>query len=213
MLSLHSNAIEIPSIKTVYISHLHGDHTFGLPFLILSAFYAHWRHGRVSSYTLVGPKGLEEAAEDLVVRAFTAGHPCLEWMRQFCAFVEIDDPSEPLLLEGYHASVFRLDHLVPTFGFALADREGNVEFAYVADTKWCAAIRCVLEDHPRLVLVDLNGQDDDPFPVHLSMRDLREKALPITGENTTYYGTHLRNVFQSATPCIRCAKPGMVIEV
>jgi ribonuclease BN (tRNA processing enzyme) len=33
MLSLHKHAIEISSIKTVYISHLHGDHTFGLPFL------------------------------------------------------------------------------------------------------------------------------------------------------------------------------------
>jgi phosphoribosyl 1,2-cyclic phosphodiesterase len=213
MLSLHKNAIEISSIKTVYISHLHGDHTFGLPFLLLSAFFAHWRDGQVSSYTIVGPEGLEKAAEDLVVSAFTAGHPCLGWMKQFCAFVEIDVLSEPVLLKGYHTSVFRLDHFSPTFGFSLANREGNVEFAYVADTKWCAAIRRVLEDQPRLVLVDLNGQDNDPIPVHLSRRDLREKALPITGENTTYYGTHLKKEFQSAIPCIKCAKPGMVIEV
>jgi hypothetical protein len=213
MLSLHRHAIEISSIKTIYISHLHGDHTFGLPFLLLSAFYAHWREDQVPSYTIVGPEGLAKATEDLVVSAFTADHPCLGWMKEFCAFVEIDDSSEPVLLKGYHTSVFRLDHFIPTFGFSLANQEGNVEFAYVADTKWCAAIRRVLFDQPRLVLVDLNGQDDDPFPVHLSMRDVREKALPITGENTTYYGTHLKNEFQSVIPCIECAKPGMVIEI
>jgi hypothetical protein len=213
MLSLHKHAIEISSIKTVYISHLHGDHTFGLPFLLLSAFFAHVQDGRVSSYTIVGPHGLEKAAKGLVVSAFTARHPCLGWMKQFCAFVEIGVSSEPVLLKGYHTSVFQLDHLRPTLGFSLTNRAGTVEFAYIADTRWCTAIRHVIQNQPRFVLVDLNGQENDPFPVHLSMRDLCEKALPITGENTTYYGTHLKREFQSAIPCVKCAKPGLVIEV
>jgi hypothetical protein len=213
MLSLHRNDVDLSSIKTVYISHLHGDHTFGLPFMIIEAFFLHLRDGRESCYTIVGPEGLKKAIESLVASAWTVGHPCLGWMKQHCTFVEIDSSSKPVLVEGYRTSVFQLDHLVNTLGFSLTNREDDVVFAYVADTKWCATIGCVLLNQPRLVLTDLNGRDDDPVRVHLSMRDMREKALPITGQNTTYYGTHLKCEFQSSIPCIKCARPGMVINL
>ena len=39
MLSINKNSIDLASIDRIYISHLHGDHIFGLPFLILSAFF------------------------------------------------------------------------------------------------------------------------------------------------------------------------------
>ena len=38
MFSINRNVIDISTIKTIYISHLHGDHIFGFPFLILSVF-------------------------------------------------------------------------------------------------------------------------------------------------------------------------------
>ena len=211
MPSLHRNAVNLTSIRTVYISHLHGDHTFGLPFLLLSAWFLHRRDGQELSYTIVGPKGLPQMAESLLVSAFTADHPCLEWTKQACAFIEIDDSSKPMLLEGHRTSVFKLDHLIPTFGFSLIDHTGDVELAYIADTKWCDAIRDILERYPKVVLIDLGGQDDDPVPVHLSMQTLRENALPITGAKSVYYGTHLAREFESPIPCIQCAKPGMVI--
>ncbi|MBN1580426.1 MAG: hypothetical protein JXA89_06965 [Anaerolineae bacterium] len=209
MISLHRNAINLTSIRTIYISHLHGDHTFGLPLLLLSAWFLHIQDHRESSYTIIGPQGLQKMAENLLVSAFTTDHPCLEWVKQFCTFVEIDGSSKPDLLEGYHASVFRLDHFIPTYGFSLTNQEGVLEFAYVADTLWCAAIQHVLERQPKVVLIDLGGQDDDP--AHLSMKTLRENALPITGKNTTYYGTHLKREFTSST-LFKCAKPGMGIE-
>jgi len=55
--------------------------------------------------------------------------------------------------------------------------------------------------------------DNDPEPVHLSMRDLQEKVIPITGEITTYYGTHLKKEFKSTISCVKCAKPGDEIYV
>ncbi len=211
MLSLHQNGIDISSISTIYISHLHGDHTFGLPFLMLSAFFRHYTSGERLPYTLVGPEGLEEMARNLVISAFTARHHCLKWMEEFCTFVEIDESSHPNLLQGYQASFFKLNHLVDTFGFTLGKDE-QVEFAYVADTLWCESIASMLEHRPQVVLIDLNGQDDDPDRVHLSMSDLKQKALAITGQDTQYYGTHLVQEFSSTVPGIRCAKPGMVIS-
>ena len=212
MLSLHQNGIDISSINTIYISHLHGDHTFGLPFLMLSAFFRHFKSGDRLPYTIVGPEGLEEMAQDLVISAFTARHHCLKWMKEFCTFVEVDESSKPDLLQGYQASLFKLNHLVDTFGFSLA-KDDRVEFAYVADTLWCESISTVLGSRPQVVLIDLNGQDNDPDRVHLAMSDLKQKAIPITGDDTQYYGTHLVDEFESTMPCIRCAKPGMVISL
>ena len=178
MPSLHRNGIEISSIKTIYISHLHGDHTFGLPFLMLSAFFRHLKRGERLPYTIVGPEGLEKMAQDLVISAFTARHHCLKWMKEFCTFVEVDESSRPDILQGYQVSLFKLNHLVDTFGFSLTNKDGRVEFAYVADTLWCESISTMLDSHPQAVLIDLNGEDDDPERVHLSMSDLKQKAMP-----------------------------------
>ncbi len=38
MVSLHRENIDIYSLEAIYISHLHGDHTFGFPFLALDLF-------------------------------------------------------------------------------------------------------------------------------------------------------------------------------
>ena len=212
MLSLHKNGIDIASIKTIYISHLHGDHTFGLPFLMLSAFFRHFKKGESLSFTIVGLEGLEEMARSLAISALGADHPCLKWMNEFCTFVEIDESSHPDILPGYQVSFFKLNHLIDTFGFALG-KDDRVEFVYVADTVWCESIATVLDSRPQAVLIDLNGQDDDPDRVHLSMSDLKQKAIPITGQDTQYYGTHLVNEFTSTVPGVQCARPGMVISL
>ena len=77
MLSIHKNSIELSSINIIYISHLHGDHIFGLPFLILSAFFLHVVADERLSFKIVGPEGLEMMTENLVVSAFTSKHPCV----------------------------------------------------------------------------------------------------------------------------------------
>ena len=38
-------------------------------------------------------------------------------------------------------------------------------------------------------------------------------ARDLTGEATLYYGTHLKQEFESPSPGIQCARPGMVISV
>ncbi len=213
MLSIHKNFIELSSINTIYISHLHGDHIFGLPFLILSAFYLHVGADKRLSFKIVGPEGLEKMTENLVVSAFTSKHPCFKWMKEFCTFLEVNETSRPDLVNGFQTSIFKLDHLIDTYGFSLAHEDNSVDFAYVADTRWCESIHTVLSNKPRVVLIDLNGKDDDPEPVHLSVEDLRQKAIPLTGRKTKYFGTHLKEEFNSTISCVRCAKPGMEIKL
>src|SRR5712692_1586545 len=67
LLSLNRLGAGLASIDTIFISHFHGDHFFGLPFLFLD--YAH-RTQRRSDLTLVGPPGLEERVERLMEIGF-----------------------------------------------------------------------------------------------------------------------------------------------
>jgi len=213
MLSIHKNSIDLPSINTIYISHLHGDHIFGLPFLILSAFYLNVRTEKILSFKIVGPEGLESMAENLLDAAFTLNHPCFKWMKEFCTFLEITEMSKPGLLDGFQTSIFKLDHLIDTYGFALAHEDESVDFAYVADTRWCESLHTVLNNKPRVVLIDLNGEDNDHKRVHLSTGDLMRKAIPLTGRQSKYFGTHLRKEFDTTVSCVNCAKPGMDINL
>jgi ribonuclease BN (tRNA processing enzyme) len=59
MLSINKNFVELSSINTIYISHLHGDHIFGLPFLIISAFFLHVGNDKKLSFIIVGPVHLK----------------------------------------------------------------------------------------------------------------------------------------------------------
>jgi len=213
MLSINKNSIELSSIKTIYISHLHGDHIFGLPFIILSAFFQHVSSEKKLSFKIVGPKNLEMVAENLVVNAFTSKHPCYQWMKEFCIFSEINKKSTPHFIDGFNTTIFKLDHLVDTYGFSLATKDDCVDFAYIADTRWCKSVQNTLSNKPQLVLIDLNGKENDPEPVHISIEDLSQKAIPLTGEKTTYFGTHLKEEFTSTIPCVKCAKPGMHIKL
>ena len=213
MLSIHKNFIELSSINTIYISHLHGDHIFGLPFLILSAFFLHVAADNRLSFKIVGPEGLEKMTENLVISAFTSKHPCFKWMEKFCTFLEVNETARPDLVNGFQTSIFKLDHLIDTYGFSLTNEDHNVDFAYVADTRWCESVHAVLRNKPRVVLIDLNGKDDDPEPVHLSLRDLKQKAIPLTGRKTKYFGTHLKEEFNSTISCVICAKPGMDVNL
>jgi len=213
MPSIQRQGIDLAAIDTIYISHLHGDHTFGLPFLILSAFSISAGSGRKPAFRIVGPQGLQEMTQHLVAAAFTESHPCYPWMQAHCTFEEIDETARPKLVKGLQTSIFKLDHMVETFGFSLARGDQRIVFAYVADTVWCASLQSVLQRRPEVVLIDLNGADEDPNPVHLSQKDLKEKAIPITGAHTRYVGTHLKSEFISAIDGLACAAPGMEIAL
>ena len=94
-------------IDIICFTHFHGDHTAGLPGLLLSMGNA----DRTEPLTLIGPKGLER-----VVGALRVIAPELPFQVN-C--VEIEGSSQEFVYNGYHIKAFKVSHSVPCYGYTL----------------------------------------------------------------------------------------------
>lgn len=212
MVSLGRQGAGCTGITTVYVSHFHGDHCFGLPFLLLNIFFHSIRDARIRELTIIAPRGIGDRTRELCALALGGDHPCVRWVGETCRFVEINTESRVELLPGYNADFFPTEHFVETHGFLLSRNQKPI-FAYVPDTLWCPSVARMLARKPPAVLIDLNGERVDPAPVHLSEAELVERALPITGSQTRYYGTHLKRHKESALQLLSYVREGMELEV
>ncbi|RKS42738.1 RNAse Z [Gillisia mitskevichiae] len=112
---LRRNKIKFSRIKHIFISHLHGDHCFGLVGLI-STFRLLNRESELHVY---GPKGIKEIITlQLKLSKSWTNYPLL--------FHELDSKSPELLFEDEKVSVetIPLDHRIYTNGFLFKEKPG-----------------------------------------------------------------------------------------
>lgn len=116
--------VKFARIKHIFISHLHGDHFFGLVGLI-STFRL---LGREAELHIYGPKGIKEA----ITLQLKLGN---SWTNYPLLFHELDSKEPQLIFEDNKVTVttIPLDHRVYTNGFLfqekLGERSLNVEKA------------------------------------------------------------------------------------
>ncbi|RYG74951.1 ribonuclease Z [Lentibacillus lipolyticus] len=97
-------------IKKIFITHLHGDHIFGLPGLLSSRSF----QGGDERLTVYGPKGIRSYIEtSLTVSGTTLTYP-----------LSIVEFTEGQLLEDEQFTVTckQLDHGIPSFGFRIIEK-------------------------------------------------------------------------------------------
>lgn len=99
---------KIQSIKTIFISHLHGDHFFGLPGLLSTMHLC----GRKEPLTVYAPKGAREAIELLF--EVSATHIDYELTMKD---IDIEVPTVIHVDKGFGVTAFPLRHSTPTYGF------------------------------------------------------------------------------------------------
>lgn len=119
---LRKQRIKFSRINHIFISHLHGDHFFGLPGLV-STFRL---LGRDKELNIYGPKGIKEAITMLLKLGDS-------WTNYPLRFHELSSKESRLILEDEKITVetIPLDHRVYTNGFLfkekLGERKLNVE--------------------------------------------------------------------------------------
>ncbi|MDB5107851.1 MAG: hypothetical protein JWM69_792 [Candidatus Binatus sp.] len=128
--ALKRNQIATDSFDLLLISHLHGDHYAGLPFLILEYM---WETKRKRALTIAGPRHLEERTWRLMRTMFPNFE--LEKIRHKLKFVVLE-PGETTRIGKYRVSAIRSPHTKPDISLSLRVEGGGKSVVFSGDTGW-----------------------------------------------------------------------------
>jgi ribonuclease Z len=106
--------IKFNRLNHIFISHLHGDHCFGLPGLISTLGML----GRTGDLFIHAPKGIEDYLQP-ILNLFNKGLPFRVQLNQ------IDASKHALIMEDRSIEVYSipLNHRTPTCGFLFAEKQ------------------------------------------------------------------------------------------
>jgi ribonuclease BN (tRNA processing enzyme) len=172
-------------IEVIFISHFHGDHYFGLPFLLLE--YAELEH-RTKDLTIVGPPGLQkriEAATNLafanVFRKRDRGY--------HLTFAEAKN-ERPGQAGGCSYTPYKLQHVPDLEAFGFRVTVGDRIVAYTGDTALCEAL-VPLADGADVLVCECSCWNESCGAIHMTPADvlsLRTRISPSTKFVLTHMG-------------------------
>lgn len=145
---LRKYGLKLQKIQFILISHLHGDHFFGLPGL-LSTMHLLGRNKKLSIY---GPPGLEALIKAMLA---AGGHPL-----QFDLTFHTIQPGETqLIFEDRLIEIFAfaLKHRLPTLGYRINEKPKLLNL----DKEAISAAGLLIEDLPKLksgISIERNGK-------------------------------------------------------
>ena len=160
--SLNHVGMDPNELDAVIISHHHGDHFLGLPFLLL-----HWRwQGRTRPVRIIGPRGTEALGKDIAEKVFpgvlTGVTYDLEW--------EELTPGTSTRVNGLEVEAHQMEHdegLSLCLGFSC--RVGRRKFSYTGDTRLCDAVYDLARNTE--LLVSECASRSGHIPVHMNLLD------------------------------------------
>ncbi|GEK28183.1 ribonuclease Z [Furfurilactobacillus siliginis] len=107
-----STTIKPRKIEKIFITHLHGDHLFGLPGLLSSRSF----QGGDEPLTIYGPKGIKEYVQTSL-RLSESG------LTYPLRFVELNGDGIIFDDETFTVSCKRLDHKITSFGYRVVEKD------------------------------------------------------------------------------------------
>jgi ribonuclease BN (tRNA processing enzyme) len=203
--ALQRRAINSGVIDFVLLSHLHGDHIAGVPFLLLHAKFV---DRRTRPLTLAGPPGTGERLATLADAMYPG---TLDSGLPFELRVLELDPGRSNALAGVDVVPFLVDHPSGAPAFGLRIECGGRTLAYSGDTGWTEALLELARD------VDLFVCEcsffDTRVPNHLDHRRLVEERQRFSARRwlLTHLGAEVLE--RRSEVAFECAEDGLTVEV
>ncbi|MHB8510098.1 MAG: MBL fold metallo-hydrolase [Candidatus Dormibacteria bacterium] len=159
-INLPRAGLELAALEAIIVTHQHGDHTFGLPFVLASRAV----RGQGGSFTVVGPPGFTAYLRDLLLLAW--GERLFEIVHERLnpTYVEVG-PGDDFALAGFDVHVERVEHVpdLPCQGYVF--QKDGIRFGFSGDCGECDGLLELVRrsDH---FMVEMTGVENDP--THLS---------------------------------------------
>ena len=159
--------IPLASIKHVFITHFHGDHYGGVPFLILSNRV---EHGGSIPMTIYGLKGVKEQVRKLQEALYPGTGSFIDDLP--LTFVEYD-MSWQSVADDLAVQAIPVTHSPPALPHGLKFHMGEKMLAFSGDTEWDDNL-VELTDGAEVFITECNNYLMDS-PGHLSLQTIEDR--------------------------------------
>jgi ribonuclease BN (tRNA processing enzyme) len=185
VLGMHRHGVDLASLDVVLISHLHADHVFGLPFLLLE--YAVRCERRTPLY-VVGPPGLRAQSETLYALAWPGMAKSGLRPRGPIEYVEVE-PRREVRVSDLVVSATPMSHFgMLALGYRFTCR--GIRFAYTGDTGDCSELEELLSDAD-VAVMELTHPTAKNDPGHLDIERLAYLTEDVRKRGMRLFATHM----------------------
>ncbi len=205
LVAMRRFGVDPGTIDTIFLSHLHGDHYAGVPFLLLEAEFV---SRRTRPLAIVGPPGTRRRLLDAQELLFpNSGR--MSW-RFPLDFVEIE-AGRTEICGGVSITAYPVEHPAGAPSFALRFECQKRLIAYSGDTKWTESL-CEVARDADLLITECYAFDGKPR-FHLDYATLSAR-LPELGAKRVLL-THLsRDMLEHLDQLdLEAATDGMTVDL
>lgn len=203
MVALNREGLDPDGLDAVVLSHLHGDHAGGVPFLLL---YLHYMAGRTRPLTIAGPPGTEAWLQRAVEALF--GKTGEAW--SFPLEVVPLQPGQDATVAGLGVAVFPVVHGDIT-SHALRLSDGRRLLAYSGDTTWTDVLPEVGRDADLFIMECYAPAG--PCATHTDWEILRAHLPEITAKRVMLTHMNAAMLAQRDRVSVGTLADGMIIDI
>jgi ribonuclease BN (tRNA processing enzyme) len=204
LVAMRRFGVDPNAVAAVVLTHLHGDHFGGLPFLIVDGQF----RGRTRPLVIAGPPGtrarLVQAMEVLLPGSSTIA-------RKFAVEVIELVPEAPCTIADVEVTPFLVDHACGAPPFALRLRSEGKVVTYTGDTQWTDALVAAGKDADLLIAEAYFFERKVKW--HLDWASLRERLPAIAAKRVilTHMGPDM--LARRGEAGCETAEDGMIVEL
>ncbi|MGH3502003.1 MAG: MBL fold metallo-hydrolase [Nocardioidaceae bacterium] len=204
LIAMRRLGLDPGEVDAVLLSHLHGDHFGGVPFLVLDAQFSR----RVRPLTVAGPPGVEDRVVSCMENLFPGSSTA---RRRFeTQFLEIPGDLTPVRVGPTTVSGAEVIHASGGPPLALRVEVDGKTLAYSGDTGWSDALVTVAREADLFVCEAYFY--DKKIPYHLDYATLREHLPGLKARRVVL--THMSIDMLERLPLgVQAAHDGLALDV
>lgn len=202
LVRLKQEKFPVDNLSKVFITHFHGDHYGGLPFIFISKKF----QKSETPLTITGPKGIKDRVRDLQEALYPGTGGILEELN--VRFMEYDQDWQQI--GDISVKAYPVTHAPPSIPHGLKLKfEGHV-LSFSGDTEWDDNL-LLLAEEAKIFITECNNYMTDS-PGHVSYKTLLEKKDLLKAERI--YLSHMGQEMLELEDCeFERLKDGMEIDL